>query len=372
MLTLTATPIPRTLQMSLSGVRDMSRHRHAAAQPLPGAGARGRVRRRRRVAARSAASSSAAGRSTTSQPRHDHRRGRRARARRGARGAHRRRARPDVRAPARARDGVVRGGRGRRARGHDHHRERHRQPAHQHAHHRGLGAPGPRAALPAQGPRGPQPRQGVRVLPVPAHEPLTEQAVERLTAIRELTELGQRHQGRHARPRDPRRGLAARRRAVGQRVGGGLRPVRADAARGGRRGARRAGASRIPDVRVDLPVAAFLPEEYVPDVDERVRFYRRLAGSPSIEAVDARRRASCARRFGAPPEPAAQPASTSRASGRWPPRRARRTVASCAGGSTISPRRLSTPSSAASSPRSGASTWSGSASWRSRSTMEIL
>ena len=32
-LTLTATPIPRTLQLSLSGVRDLSHHRHAAGRP---------------------------------------------------------------------------------------------------------------------------------------------------------------------------------------------------------------------------------------------------------------------------------------------------------------------------------------------------
>ncbi|MCL2503967.1 MAG: transcription-repair coupling factor [Coriobacteriia bacterium] len=42
-----------------------------------------------------------------------------------------------------------------------------------------------------------------------------------------------------------------------------------------------------PEVRVDLPVAAALiGEEYIPDVDERVRYYRRLSGSPSVEGVD--------------------------------------------------------------------------------------
>jgi transcription-repair coupling factor (superfamily II helicase) len=58
-----------------------------------------------------------------------------------------------------------------------------------------------------------------------------------------------------------------------------------------------------PEVRVDLPVPAFLPEEYVDAVDERVRIYRRLAGSPSIEAVDAVF-AEMQERFGAAPVPA--------------------------------------------------------------------
>jgi transcription-repair coupling factor (superfamily II helicase) len=41
----------------------------------------------------------------------------------------------------------------------------------------------------------------------------------------------------------------------------------------------------------------------VPAVDERVRFYRRFAGSPSIEAVD-RVTADLRETYGAPPEPA--------------------------------------------------------------------
>jgi len=56
-------------------------------------------------------------------------------------------------------------------------------------------------------------------------------------------------------------------------------------------------------VRVDLPVAAFIPEEYLAEVDERVRYYRRLAGSPTIEAVDAVA-TELRERFGALAEPA--------------------------------------------------------------------
>ena len=113
---------------------------------------------------------------------------------------------------------------------------------------------------------------------------------------------------------------------------------------GGRgRGARRAGAWRYPEVRVDLPLAAFLPEEYVPAVDERVRFYRRLAGSPSIEA-STRVAAELREAFGAPPEPARnlrrrRPHPGARGRGGRDERRA-----SCGGGCTISPVELSTTS----------------------------
>ncbi len=40
-------------------------------------------------------------------------------------------------------------------------------------------------------------------------------------------------------------------------------------------------------VRVDLPVHAYLPEEYVPATDERVRYYRRIAGAVDADTVEA-------------------------------------------------------------------------------------
>jgi transcription-repair coupling factor (superfamily II helicase) len=56
-----------------------------------------------------------------------------------------------------------------------------------------------------------------------------------------------------------------------------------------------------PEIRVDLPVPAFMPEEYVPDVDERVRYYRRLAGAPTIEGVEVVA-SELAEKYGMPPE----------------------------------------------------------------------
>ena len=48
---------------------------------------------------------------------------------------------------------------------------------------------------------------------------------------------------------------------------------------------------------------AFLPDEYVPDVDDRVRFYRRLAGAVTPEGVG-RVADELRERFGAMPETA--------------------------------------------------------------------
>ncbi|PKQ36880.1 MAG: transcription-repair coupling factor [Actinobacteria bacterium HGW-Actinobacteria-1] len=56
----------------------------------------------------------------------------------------------------------------------------------------------------------------------------------------------------------------------------------------------------FPEIKVDLPVNAFIPEEYVADVDERVRVYRRLAGALTPEAVEAAA-AEMAEKHGAPP-----------------------------------------------------------------------
>ncbi len=120
----------------------------------------------------------------------------------------------------------------------------------------------------------------------PRESALTEQAVERLTAIRDNAELGS---GIKVAMRDLEiRGAGS---LLGAEQSGNLSAVGFDlfAQMLGEAVAEVRGEPLIafPDVRVDLPVAAFLPEEYVNDVDERVRYYRRLAGSPTIEAVDA-------------------------------------------------------------------------------------
>ena len=69
----------------------------------------------------------------------------------------------------------------------------------------------------------------------PPDQVLSEEAYERLRTIGEHTELGLGLQDRHARPRDPGRREPARRRPVRPHRRRGLRPVRPDGHRGGRR-----------------------------------------------------------------------------------------------------------------------------------------
>jgi transcription-repair coupling factor (superfamily II helicase) len=132
---------------------------------------------------------------------------------------------------------------------------------------------------------------------------LTEQAVERLTALRELTDLGS---GIKIALKDLEiRGAGS---LLGAEQSGNLAAVGfdlyAEMLREAVAEARGEAPPAYADVRVDLPVPAFLPEGYVPAVDDRVRFYRRLAAAVTPEAAAAIG-AELAERFGALPEPAA-------------------------------------------------------------------
>ena len=152
-LTLSATPIPRTLNLALAGIRDMSRHRDAAGGPPadPDAGRRGVGRARpRRDPAR--ARSRRPGLLRPQPGRDDRGPGRAAPADAAGRPV-RRRPRPDGRGRTREGDDHVRRRRGRRARLHDDHRVRPRHPEREHDHHR------PRRHARA-GPALPAPRPG--------------------------------------------------------------------------------------------------------------------------------------------------------------------------------------------------------------------
>jgi transcription-repair coupling factor (superfamily II helicase) len=134
----------------------------------------------------------------------------------------------------------------------------------------------------------------------PATAALTEQAMERLTAIGENTELGS---GIKVAMRDLEiRGagslLGAEQSGQMSAVGFDLFAQMINEAVSEARGEP---LQAFPDIRVDLPVSAFIPEEYIDAADIRVRYYRRLAGSPSIEAIDAIA-AEMTQEFGRAPE----------------------------------------------------------------------
>jgi len=114
---------------------------------------------------------------------------------------------------------------------------------------------------------------------------LSEQAAERLTAIAELTELGS---GIKVAMRDLEiRGAGS---LLGAEQHGNMSAVGFDLyaqmLREAVSEARGEPEAALPDVRVDVPVKAFLPEEYVEAADERVRYYRRFAAALTTDGVE--------------------------------------------------------------------------------------
>jgi len=136
----------------------------------------------------------------------------------------------------------------------------------------------------------------------PRGQALTDQAYERLSAIQEHTELGS---GIRVAMRDLEiRGAGS---LLGAEQSGSVSAVGFDLYAQMLREAvsevRGEPMPAHPEVRVDLPVAAFLPEEYLPEVDERVLMYRRIAAASGPDAVEVIA-ADLEARFGAPPLPA--------------------------------------------------------------------
>jgi transcription-repair coupling factor (superfamily II helicase) len=137
---------------------------------------------------------------------------------------------------------------------------------------------------------------------VPRNQALTEQAYERLTAIQEHAELGS---GIKVAMRDLEiRGAGS---LLGAEQSGNVSAVGFDLYAQMLREAvsevRGEPLPAHPEVRVDLPLSAFLPAEYIPETDERVLAYRRIAAASSIEAVESIA-ADLEARYGAPPSPA--------------------------------------------------------------------
>ena len=136
----------------------------------------------------------------------------------------------------------------------------------------------------------------------PPEAPLTETALDRLQTIASNTDLGVGHAGGDEGPRDPRRRQPARRRAVGAHRRGRVRPLRAAGRRGGRELPRRQPTSSPTEIKIELPVDAHLPHDYVPHERLRLEMYKKLAAVVD-EAQLADIEAELVDRYGAPPEP---------------------------------------------------------------------
>jgi transcription-repair coupling factor (superfamily II helicase) len=111
---------------------------------------------------------------------------------------------------------------------------------------------------------------------VPEPEHLTDEARRRLETLQRFTELGAGLPDRVAGPRDPRRRRAARRQAVRLDRGGRLRPVRADArAAVAELGGKPIHSAVDPELAIENP--GFIPDDYVPDPGQRLELYKRLS-----------------------------------------------------------------------------------------------
>ncbi|MDR0501372.1 MAG: transcription-repair coupling factor [Coriobacteriales bacterium] len=136
----------------------------------------------------------------------------------------------------------------------------------------------------------------------PSHEALTETAIDRLTAIGEYHELGS---GMRIAMRDLEiRGAGS---LLGAEQSGMLTAVGFDLfasmIQEAVENARSLPSVAFPEVRIDLPAHFYLPEEYIAAADERVVAYRRIAAISTISDFEAlKERLVCD--YGALPAPA--------------------------------------------------------------------
>ncbi len=129
----------------------------------------------------------------------------------------------------------------------------------------------------------------------PEHTQLTEDATARLTAIDENQDLGS---GMRIAMRDLEiRGAGS---MLGAEQSGNMSAVGFDlfaqmlaqavnATREGTVASNDLIPAALSDITVNIPVNAFIPEEYIPGADERVLIYRKVASADMVDAVDALR-----------------------------------------------------------------------------------
>ena len=120
---------------------------------------------------------------------------------------------------------------------------------------------------------------------VPGEHLITRDAKRRIEVLRELVEVGRRVQAGDARPRTARRGQFAGPRTIRRGRRGRLRAVHGDDGAGDPRTARRAARPDFePELQLGIP--AYIPDAYVPDESERLILYRRMARAESVADFD--------------------------------------------------------------------------------------
>jgi transcription-repair coupling factor (superfamily II helicase) len=289
-LTLTATPIPRTLGMALEGLRDLSviataPQRRLAIKTFVRNEGNGVIREAvLRELKRGGQVYFLHNEVETIQNRRE------ALERAAARGAHRRRPRPDARARAGTRDARVRAAALQRAAVLHHHRDRHRRADRQHHRHQPGRQVRPGAAAPAARPRRPQPPPGLCLPDGAGHRGLTKQAAQRLDAIQQMEELGS---GFYLAMHDLEiRGAGE---VLGENQSGNMLEVGfqlynemlSEAVRSLKAG-------KEPDLlaplsvttEINLHAPALLPDDYCGDVHLRLSFYKKLATAKNVDQID--------------------------------------------------------------------------------------
>jgi transcription-repair coupling factor (superfamily II helicase) len=142
-------------------------------------------------------------------------------------------------------------------------------------------------------------------LTYPEDKALSEIAEKRLKVLGDLDRWARVPTGQ-PRPRPARRGQPSGRRTIGPYQGSGLRAVPVDARRGdpGRQGGRTGPCAdargAVPQITLDAPI--MIPEDYVPDLAVRMALYRRMNDAEGPEAVEALA-AEMIDRFGPLPAP---------------------------------------------------------------------
>ena len=122
-------------------------------------------------------------------------------------------------------------------------------------------------------------------LMIPPEESLGSRRQEAPRGLAALHRARRRLPDRVARSRDPRRRRSARRQAVGRDRRRRLRDVHADARGGGRRSCAAKPIHEETDPELTCDSAGFIPDDYLPDVGQRLEFYRRLSSARDEQEV---------------------------------------------------------------------------------------